>query len=548
MKRPPQRTIVMSLIALSAIGQFGTSAFAQSNPTDSADPSESRIDLYRADSGRTGYDPVNVLLPLSVTWRLSGMARPSNPASIVSADNAAYYGSGTNIIAISLLSGLTQWTTPTPDNGAVIGTPCLSGNNLYVGSIGGSLYKIDRITGEVLWTHKTNGGISSAPVVSGGLVFFGSQDSNCYALDAATGNVAWQFSTDAPVTAPPCVADEIVIFASSDDSLTALVASNGRKEWSLQLGDDPSVGAPALSANAVYAGAGQWLYSFLSRSGGLRWKVRFDGAIVSAPAVAGNAIFEATDDNTVYCLSDRGQIRWKKVLGSPATSGFLVTNNALFCGTKKGAVYAFDPATGRLIWDYAVQPDRSNGAKSARLTAVPVFVNGILLVPSDDGALTAFSGKSPDNTPPRISNQDPAGGSVVASKNLKFSAQLVDDGTGINPSTVQFLLDGSSLPLAGYAPDENSAVTDRALSAALKLNDGTHVITLKALDWRGNSLTTTWGFTVDHELTPPDAPTSAEDSMAPAIQPDEPQPDLTPTAPDDGTGTPPPPPPMMTLP
>ena len=550
MKRITTTRAVLAVVALSALASGPL--FAQTTSPDSADPTAKAIEVFHGDAARTGYDPVTITLPLSTVWRVSGVARAADPASMVAEDDTVYYGSGTNLVAVHLTDGQQRWSTALPSDGKILSTPAISGSFLYVGTTTGSFYKISRVDGSIVWTFKAGTGVLSSPVVSQDMVYFGSQDTNCYALNADTGKVVWQFASNAPVNSPPSVGSGLVVFASSDYNLYAFSQATGRQSWSIQLPDDPSIGPPVISGSSVCIGAGQWIYSFTVHGGALRWKTRFDGNLVSSPVVGPNEIFAATDDNKVYGLSDRGQIRWTATVGAPAGSGILLTQNAIIVGTKNGALYAFDSNTGALNWDYAVQPDATVNVTKVKVTGQPIYVNGTLLALTDDGALTAFRHDGSDAAAPRISAQLPKPGDVIKSTDLTFSANVIDDGSGIDPSTVQFLLDGKSLPGAQYDADQNGVVADVKQAKALDLINGTHLLKVSAKDWRGNSLNTSWAVTVDRTLDPKgtedDSDAGGQDET-PAT-PGAPTPPPTPQpnnaggghTPNPPAGTPPPPP------
>jgi outer membrane protein assembly factor BamB len=524
-------------------------AFAQSDTPDSADPTGKAIEVYHSDNEHTGFDPISITTPLSVAWRLSGSASKANPASMVAADGTVYYGSGSNLVAVRITDGHQRWSVGIPSNGKVLTTPAISGNYLYVGSSTGSFYKINRADGSVVWTFKTQVGISSQPVVAGGLVYFGGEDTNCYALNAQTGKPVWQYATNSPVNAPPTVSGGTAYFASSDYSLYTFSSLSGRQGWSVSLSDDPSAGPVVAYGSSVLVAAGQWIYAFTAHSGSIRWKARMDDVIVSTPAVSTDGVFVATADNNVYGLSDRGEVRWKKTVGAPPASGLLLTQNNVIVGTKNGAIYSFDPVTGKLNWDYAIQPDSSASVTSVQLSGQPIYVDGTLLALTDDGALTAFRSDSPDAAPPKLSSAIPKPGTTVAGKGLTFSAKLIDYGSGIDPSSVEFALDGVAIPGGRYDADSNGLVDDDVKAKDLDLINGSHIVLVRAKDWRGNALSQSWGFTVDRTLNPKsaDTDTSPDNTDPGVVQPPDTNP--TPTPMNNGAGhqrppagSPPPPP------
>lgn len=68
------------------------------------------------------------------------------------------------------------------------------GGAVYFGSsTDDSVYKLDAVSGEVVWTYTTGGPIRIAPMVHDGRVYFGSDDGSAYCIDAETGEAVWRY-------------------------------------------------------------------------------------------------------------------------------------------------------------------------------------------------------------------------------------------------------------------------------------------------------------------------------------------------------------------
>jgi outer membrane protein assembly factor BamB len=91
------------------------------------------------------------------------------------------------------VSGTDQpWNQPL--NGAIIGTPLVSGDNIVVGTEAGNVYLMDR-TGENLRPISISGKIYSSPVAAGNLILVAPTggDAALVALDQ-NGAVKWSFT------------------------------------------------------------------------------------------------------------------------------------------------------------------------------------------------------------------------------------------------------------------------------------------------------------------------------------------------------------------
>lgn len=118
-----------------------------------------------------------------------------------------------------------EWTFEGADD-AIRTTPVSSRSVVYFGSWDGSLYALNRASGEKKWAHEVGAKINSTPAVTAGTLYFGSDDGHVYALDAQTGERVWSFGTGEKVVSSPAVTDGTVYVGSNDGSVYALAGSN----------------------------------------------------------------------------------------------------------------------------------------------------------------------------------------------------------------------------------------------------------------------------------------------------------------------------------
>jgi hypothetical protein len=108
------------------------------------------------------------------------------------------------------------------------------------------------------------------------------------------------------------------------------------------------------------------------------------------------------------------------------------------------------------------------------------------------------------------------GVTMSGSPPITFSANFFDTTTGVDPATVRLTFDGDpvehKLDLQKWLVTYQTPVT-QPLRA---LDDGRHEIAFTASDWRGNSATETWSFTVDNSMKPSTAPRPVEQPKSPA--------------------------------
>ena len=461
-----------------------------------------QVDFYRGDTGHTGVSAETLAAPLSLVWRHTTAAAPNNPASAVYGAGTVYFVSGGSVHALHAADGSALWQYPADGKGASLfsATPALADGALYVTDDSGNAYKLDAATGKQLWKVTLDGALRSSPIVSGGMVYFGSGNSHCYALSAATGQTVWDVATSGAVLTSPVVTGGLVDFVSADNTVYSLNARTGRKAWSVPFDADPSLVPLVYDGRILYVTAGDTLYSLDPGSGRQRTTLKLPTSVLIPPTITADATYIISQSDILYSLGTGGRERWKITTDAAPTAAPLLAGNLLLVTTLPGVVSGYETATGRLAWRYAVQGSATDSQPKPETTnvyAAPILADGTLYVVGDDGTLSAFRHNAPDDVAPDFVQLAPTSGATVPTEILTYGAQIVDDGSGINPATVSLELDGKPDPLALFHSDVGAIYN----TSAAPLTEGDHQITVKASDWRGNASTQNWHFTVRNGAT-----------------------------------------------
>ncbi len=235
----------------------------------------------------------------------------------VAAFNGTLYAldKGTGDVGWSVLVGATS------EPAALVGGPVLSPDNtmVLVGSEDGNLYAYDAKSGSPSPGYPFEGAggkIWSTPAVKDGVVYFGSHDKNIYAVDLRSGEEKWRWETGGTVVAQPLLFKDLVVIGSFDKSLYALRAEDGTPVWGGQ-------GSPGLK---LLEGASNWFW---------------------AGAVANNSsIFAPAMDGKIYAIDGNGNLRWEQQLGSPIVSTPVVVPLGLIVATRDGEINGLDVDNG----------------------------------------------------------------------------------------------------------------------------------------------------------------------------------------------------------
>lgn len=479
-----------------------TPAVAASGDTPSAAKPAPIVGFYRGDLGHTGVSPETLTAPLSLLWRHTTQAAVNNPSSAVTANATVYFVSGGGVYAVNASDGTTVWQYPADVKLGTLfaATPAYSDGFLYVTDDSSNVTKLDAATGKAAWKVKLDGALRSSPVVSGGLVFFGSGNSHCYALNAATGQTVWDVTTSGAVLTSPVITGGLVTFVSADNSVYSLSARTGHKSWSVPYDTDPSLVPLVYDGRVLLVTAGNTVHTLDPGSGRQRAAITLPTNVLIPPTVTADATYIITQSNTLYALGAGGRQLWKTTLEAAPTAPPLLAGSLLIVTTQPGVVSAYNTSGGGLAWRYVMQAtatDSQPKAASASVFAAPIVAGGTLYVVSDDGTLSAFRHDAPDTIGPNIVQLSPAEGATVPTDNLTYGALIVDEGSGINPAMVTLELDGKADSLALFHSDANAIYH----TATTPLTEGDHQITVKATDWRGNTTSQNWHFTVRNGAT-----------------------------------------------
>ncbi len=264
--------------------------------------------------------------------------------------------------------------------GAIISSPAVTGDAVYVGSTDKQLYALDRETGEVKWKVATDSAITSSPAVADGRVYFGSYDGKFYALDAATGKLAWKFQT------------------GGEHRFTA-THLHGLQPEAETMPDpwDFFLSSPAVWNGAVYFGSGDGnIYALNAASGKLRWKFKTGDVVHSSPAISDGVLFIGSWDSYLYALdAATGKEVWKFKTGEdPAIHNHIgiqsspaVVDGTVYFGCRDSNLYAVDAKTGKQRWFFSTKGSWVNNSPA-------VYEGKVYFGTSLPGYLHALNSKS----------------------------------------------------------------------------------------------------------------------------------------------------------
>ena len=307
---------------------------------------------------------------------------------------------------------------------------------VYAPNDNGYVYKLDALSGKLLWAFNAYNQVMTTPVVAqaGGksLVFIGAGNSvfayshakrfgktgaavirgtdvSAFdAVDADTGKLVWSYPTQGEDMPSAVFAHGMLIFGNGDGHVYALDAADGSLKWKTAIGSFVSMSSATYDPahNVVMMGGTHPsnIYALDAATGRRLWTVHPDGIFSSsggdgtwavAGAVAVGQIETRKPGQTTTSSSEEigidiasGKVLWSTVLGTGKTpprnkdavpavdSGIVYTGSPV-----THAEYAIDSTTGKIVWETHIGPS---------MKAAPTIVGDRVIQPTGSGKIFTF--------------------------------------------------------------------------------------------------------------------------------------------------------------
>ncbi len=298
------------------------------------------------------------------------------------------------------LRGVTATAIPdTPEliwtftaEGAIVSSPIVDDNRVYVGSDDGSVYCINLKTGEEIWSFKTEFLIEAPPFFHDGIVYVGSHDFFLYALDAQTGEELWKYETYEKIVGSANVVQaedgrDLIVVGSHDAFVYALDAKTGDKVWSLETNDRVNGTLAVTSDNQIiFGGCDTIVYVVDGATGAITSSTELGGDcnIPASVAVADGTVYLGHHSREFLSIEiDSGEIGWRY---NQTRAGFYsppaVTEDRIVVGGRDNHLHCINRATGEQVWTYQAR---------RKIDAGPVVASDRVIVGSGDGRLYMIS-------------------------------------------------------------------------------------------------------------------------------------------------------------
>ena len=330
---------------------------------------------------------------LTAAWTTSAGSQIQWPAPIVLGNETIIASLPSTVAAFATATGKLLWSFEAP-TGFLSNPIASSASRVYIPADEGPLYALDATTGALVWQRDLGGTYGGGPTVANGVVYVGG-GIRLYALDAATGATAWDVvasQNSASNISTPAVSAGVVV-VNTAFGIRAFTRTTGEAAWTRTFGKFNNTG-PAIAAGAVFATGGRTVIKLDLATGAVIWrKVLFNGnEAVSSPAVGDGLVVTHIErsDPRREILAARSVVTgnrvWSVGYAAGTSRGFpesspAIANGVAYVGFTGSAVRAFDVATGKQLWESAL-----DGAAFSS----PSIANGQLAIGTFAGTLYAF--------------------------------------------------------------------------------------------------------------------------------------------------------------
>ncbi len=370
---------------------------------------------FRGDAANTGRSSSLAPNQFQVRWDrdLHLQEIPSSPAV---GYGRVYVLTLDGLFALDLSTGALVWSNTTYHG---LSTPALFDGDLLFGGTDGRLHAVTADDGTEAWnvslaSNPLFSGITSSPKVVFDTGYVGTFNESggageVVAFWATNGTIQWRAPAPASVSfSSAAIADGTVyvgVIGKYNTStlvtydppygVLALDATTGTQSWFHATGGSVAASPLVLGSEVVVPAKDGFGYALDATTGSLLWKTAAAGG-VSSPALAGDAVVLAGgafgSGGQVTALDPQtGAVLWTFVPNGPVQSSVAYADGKVFFSTNvgNGTVYALNATSGRLDWSYTPSPHQF-------LFGSPVVADGLVIAPSDNGHVYAFSAAEPD--------------------------------------------------------------------------------------------------------------------------------------------------------
>jgi outer membrane protein assembly factor BamB len=282
----------------------------------------------------------------------------------------SYTSNGGRVYALSITDGQIIWEYPKGGAyiGAIVGSPVIANEIIYVGSSDSAVYALDtNRNGVEEWKAeildekgKKHEKLWTSPVIQGNTLYVSTFDGHIYALSVETGELLdWSFKSEAGFASSPVIYEDTIFLGSFDRYLYAVKIGSDVPMWKFP--EEKPAGnwfwaSPIINEGIVYAGCldGK-LYAIEAKTGEKLWEFDAGNPIVTSPVLMDNLLIVTDESGTVYVFDLGAELGGEAALlktmsiGADVRSSFCAQDGLVYIRGEDNQLYVVDINVGG-VW------------------------------------------------------------------------------------------------------------------------------------------------------------------------------------------------------
>jgi len=259
-----------------------------------------------------------------------------------------------------------EWVCPgtSPTVGGIVGSPVVREDAIYVTSSNGSVYSLDKETGDPNWKPEDIPVLSeklwTTPVVEGDVIYVSTFDGHIYTLSTEAGNLLpWNFEAEVGFVSSPMLYEDTIFVGSFNHELYAIKIGSDKPLWKFSPpGGNWFWATPVVKDGVVYAGCldGK-IYAITAETGEQLWGFDTESPIVSSPVLVDDLLVVAAESGDIYVFdtnvkpNDKAMMPVKSIsIDVPVRGSLCVQEGVVYVRAQDNCLYALDIEKGWINW------------------------------------------------------------------------------------------------------------------------------------------------------------------------------------------------------
>jgi outer membrane protein assembly factor BamB len=209
----------------------------------------------------------------------------------------------------------------------------------------GTLYRLKKETGELVWKYETEEPILCGASLAGDLTFLGGCDERLHIVDVKTGKPVTEPITIGPTASTPSVVDDSVLIPTHAGDIFNFATPANTERWRFKdekLSDEFKNSVAVANGLAVATGRNKRVFAIEIATGKVKWVQMLRKRSDASPIIAGKSVIIAAADGRIirYDLQS-GDQQWLFEVKGAFLAAPAVSDGKLVLANDRGTIFCF---------------------------------------------------------------------------------------------------------------------------------------------------------------------------------------------------------------